>query len=120
MKLTAIILAAGLGTRMKSDEPKVLHRVAGRPLLFWPGALARAVGADRVVAVLGHKLEAVRAVLDARFPGTEVVRQAEQKGTGDAVRQALPALAGEPDDARVLILYGDVPLLSVETIRALL
>jgi bifunctional UDP-N-acetylglucosamine pyrophosphorylase/glucosamine-1-phosphate N-acetyltransferase len=119
-KLHAIILAAGLGTRMKSDEPKVLHRVAGRPLLFWPVALARAVGADRVLAVLGHKLEAVRAALDARFPGVEVVRQAEQRGTGDAVRQALPALAGEPDDARALVLYGDVPLLGAGTLEALL
>src|SRR5215470_9085566 len=119
--LHVIVLAAGLGTRMRSETPKVLHRVAGRPLLFWPLALARTLGARRILCVLGHKLDDVKAQIDARFPGAvEVVRQERQLGTGDAVRQALPALAGEPGDARVLILYGDVPLLSVETIRALL
>src|SRR6266508_1136139 len=105
-----VILAAGLGTRMKSALPKVLHRVAGRPLVLWPVALARALGAGRILAVLGHRLEDVRAAVEARFPGgVEVVRQERQLGTGDAVRQALPVLAAEPDDARVVILYGDVP-----------
>src|SRR5262245_4385765 len=119
-QLHVIILAAGLGTRMKSEQPKVLHKVAGRPLLFWPVALARALGADRVLAVLGHKIDAVRAALDGRFPGVEVVHQVEQRGTGDAVRQALPALAAAPDDARVLVLYGDVPLLGLPVLEALI
>ena len=115
-----MILAAGLGTRMKSDTPKVLHRVAGRPLVFWPLGLARTLGARRVLVVLGHKLEDVQAQIDARFPGVaQVVRQERQLGTGDAVRQALPALAAEPDAARVLILYGDVPLLPQETCERL-
>jgi len=119
--LHVLILAAGLGTRMKSDTPKVLHRVAGRPLVFWPVDLARGLGARRTLAVLGHKLEDVRAALEKRFPGAvEVVRQERQLGTGHAVREALPALAGEPDDARVLVLYGDVPLLTRETIDRLL
>src|SRR5512143_707333 len=119
--LHVIILAAGLGTRMKSDVPKVLHRVAGRPLVFWPLGLARTLGARRILVVLGHKLEDVQAQLDARFPGAaEVVRQERQLGTGDAVRQALPALAGEPDGARVLVLYGDVPLLGREVCERLL
>src|SRR5215813_4118429 len=105
--LHVIVLAAGLGTRMRSETPKVLHRVAGRPLVFWPLALARTLGAKRTLVVLGHKLEDVQAQIDARFPGlAEVVRQEQQLGTGDAVRQALPALAAEPDEARVLILYG--------------
>ena len=112
-----IILAAGLGTRMKSDTAKVLHRVAGRPLVFWPVEVARSFGARRIVVVLGHQLEAVQAQLDARFGAgaVQVARQERQLGTGDAVRQALPALAGEPDGAGVLILYGDVPLLGRET-----
>jgi bifunctional UDP-N-acetylglucosamine pyrophosphorylase / glucosamine-1-phosphate N-acetyltransferase len=117
MPLHVVILAAGLGTRMVSEKPKVLHKVAGRPLVLWPVALARALAADKVIAVLGHKLEDVRAILP---DGVEVARQEQQRGTGDAVRQALPALAAEPDDARVLILYGDVPLLSGDTVAALL
>ncbi len=118
--LHVIILAAGLGTRMKSDTPKVLHRVAGRPLVYWSVDLARSLDAARVVVVLGHKLEEVRAALDQRAPGLRIVRQEQQRGTGDAVRQALPALDGEPDEARVLILYGDVPLLSRPTVSRLL
>src|SRR5215475_1331324 len=119
--LHVIVLAAGLGTRMRSETPKVLHRVAGRPLVFWPLALARTLGARRILCVLGHKLADVQAQIDARFPGAaQVVRQERQLGTGDAVRQALPALANEPADARVLILYGDVPLLTRETCERLL
>jgi bifunctional UDP-N-acetylglucosamine pyrophosphorylase/glucosamine-1-phosphate N-acetyltransferase len=118
--LHVLILAAGLGTRMKSDTPKVLHRVAGRPLLFWPVELARGLGARRTIAVLGHKLDDVRAALEKRFPGAEVVRQERQLGTGHAVKEALPALAGEPDDARVLVLYGDVPLLTRQTVDRLI
>jgi bifunctional UDP-N-acetylglucosamine pyrophosphorylase / glucosamine-1-phosphate N-acetyltransferase len=119
--LHVIVLAAGLGTRMRSETPKVLHRVAGRPLVFWPLALAQTLGARRILVVLGHKLADVQALIDARFPGAvEVVRQERQLGTGDAVRQALPALADEPDGARVLILYGDVPLLPREVCERLL
>src|SRR5262249_56596804 len=119
--LHVIVLAAGLGTRMRSETPKVLHRVAGRPLVFWPLALARTLGARRILCVLGHKLDDVKAQIDARFPGAvEVVLQERQLGTGDAVRQALPALADEPDDARVLVLYGDVPLLPREVCERLL
>ena len=118
----AVILAAGLGTRMKSDTVKVLHKVAGRPLVFWPVELARAVGVRRVVAVLGHQLDAVRAALDARYgAGTiSVAEQREPKGTGHALQQALPALADEPGEARVLVLSGDVPLLTQGTVEKLL
>src|SRR5690606_23995995 len=62
-----LILAAGLGTRMKSGRAKVLHQVAGRPLVVWAVENARAAGAERVVALLGHQLDEVRAVLDARY-----------------------------------------------------
>ena len=111
MKLAAVVLAAGKGTRMKSDRAKVLHRVAGRPMIEYPVMLARSLEAERIVCVLGHQADAVKAQLESRFGAgaVEIAIQAEQKGTGHAVAQALPALAGF--DGPVLILYGDVPLL---------
>ena len=116
-----LIMAAGLGTRMKSETPKVLHKVAGRPLLHWVVTAARAAGAGRVVAILGHKHDQVRADLDASFGAgsVEVALQTEQRGTGHAVQCALPALADEPDDRIVLILTGDAPLLASERISEL-
>jgi bifunctional UDP-N-acetylglucosamine pyrophosphorylase / glucosamine-1-phosphate N-acetyltransferase len=83
-----VILAAGLGTRMKSERAKVLHEVAGRPLIAWAVENARAAGARRVVAVLGHQRAEVRAALDARFGAgaVEVAEQLEQRGTGHAVQ----------------------------------
>jgi bifunctional UDP-N-acetylglucosamine pyrophosphorylase/glucosamine-1-phosphate N-acetyltransferase len=107
------VMAAGMGTRMKSDRPKVLHEVAGRAMIRWVVLAARAAGAERVVAILGHQADVVRAALDASFgPGVvEVALQPEQRGTGHAVQCALPAVAGEPDDRIVLILTGDAPLL---------
>ena len=107
---------------MKSDTVKVLHKVAGRELVFWPVELARAVGVRRVVAVLGHQLDRVRAALDARYgAGTiGVAEQREPKGTGHALQQALPGLADEPGDARVLVLSGDVPLLTQATVERVL
>lgn len=115
------IMAAGLGTRMKSELPKVLHKIAGRPMLHWVVTAAQAAGAGRVVAILGHKAEQVRASLDASF-GAGVVNvaiQAEQRGTGHAVQCALPAVADEPDDRIVVILSGDAPLLGSERIAEL-
>jgi bifunctional UDP-N-acetylglucosamine pyrophosphorylase/glucosamine-1-phosphate N-acetyltransferase len=108
-----LILAAGLGTRMKSDRAKVLHEVAGRPLIAWAVESARAAGAARIIAILGHQLERVRDVLDARYGkgAVEVAHQAEQKGTGHAVMCALPGLEKERDDRTVVILSGDAPLL---------
>jgi bifunctional UDP-N-acetylglucosamine pyrophosphorylase / glucosamine-1-phosphate N-acetyltransferase len=115
------IMAAGLGTRMKSDTPKVLHKVAGRPMLHWVVTAARAAGAQRVVAIVGHKHELVKAALDASFgPGSvEIALQPEQRGTGHAVQCALPAVANEPDDRIVVILTGDAPLLASERIAEL-
>jgi bifunctional UDP-N-acetylglucosamine pyrophosphorylase/glucosamine-1-phosphate N-acetyltransferase len=114
-------MAAGLGTRMKSDLAKVLHRVAGRPMLHWVVTAAHAAGADRVIAILGHKADAVKASLDASFgPGTiQVALQTEQRGTGHAVQCALPALSDEADDRIVVILSGDAPLLASERITEL-
>ena len=114
MALDIIVLAAGLGKRMRSDLPKVLHPLAGRPLLAHVLDTAQALGPRRVVAVLGHGAEQVR----GQFPEAAIdwVLQAEQLGTGHAVQQALPRLAA---DADVLILYGDVPLVRAATLRRL-
>lgn len=118
MSLSVVILAAGLGTRMKSARAKVLHPVAGRPQIEYPVGLARTLGARRVVAVLGHQLERVKAAIEARFgaDAVEVALQAEQKGTGHAVLQAAPMLS---EDGLTLILCGDVPLLTEQTLRTL-
>jgi bifunctional UDP-N-acetylglucosamine pyrophosphorylase/glucosamine-1-phosphate N-acetyltransferase len=117
--LAAIVLAAGKGTRMRSAHAKVLHDLLGRPLVAYPVGLARELGASPVVAVLGHQRELVEGALAARFgaDAVTVVEQAEQRGTGHAVRLAMPALAGF--DGIVLVLYGDVPLLRRETLQEL-
>jgi bifunctional UDP-N-acetylglucosamine pyrophosphorylase/glucosamine-1-phosphate N-acetyltransferase len=115
------IMAAGLGTRMKSDTAKVLHKIAGRPMLHWVVTAARIAGAERVVAILGHQLETVQATLDASFGAgsVDVAHQTEQRGTGHAVLSALPAVANESDDRIVVILTGDAPLLPSERIAEL-
>ena len=115
------IMAAGLGTRMKSDTAKVLHHIAGRPMLHWVVRAARTAGAERVVAILGHQHQAVKATLDASFGAgsVEIALQMEQRGTGHAVQCALPAVANEPDDRIVVILTGDAPLLLPERVTDL-
>lgn len=114
MKLEVIILAAGKGTRMRSDKPKVLHRLAGRPLLSHVLQTARQLGADRLHVVVGHGAEQVReTIADSDI---NWVDQHEQLGTGHAVLQALPDVNPE---ATILVLYGDVPLLSVSTLQPL-
>ena len=115
MPLSIVILAAGQGKRMRSDLPKVLQPLAGRPLLQHVVDCARAIGADAIHVVYGHGGERVRAAFDGQ--GLEWALQAEQHGTGHAVMQAMPAI---PDDHRVLVLYGDVPLIQAATLRDLL
>jgi bifunctional UDP-N-acetylglucosamine pyrophosphorylase/glucosamine-1-phosphate N-acetyltransferase len=115
--VTAVLLAAGQGTRMKSAVPKVLHRLAGRPMLHWVVDAALAAGASDVVVVVGHGREAVEASLAAAYGGrVRTALQAEQRGTGDAVRCALPALG--QDTQHVLLLCGDTPLLDAGELRA--
>jgi bifunctional UDP-N-acetylglucosamine pyrophosphorylase/glucosamine-1-phosphate N-acetyltransferase len=114
--LAAVILAAGQGTRMKSTLPKVLHQVAGKPLLTHVVRTARAVGADPVVAVVGHGADQVRSACAA--PGVGFALQAEQLGTGHALQCAAPAVADFAGD--LLLLCGDVPLLKPETLTELL
>lgn len=107
MSLEVIILAAGQGTRMKSDLPKVLHPVAGRPLLEHVVCVAQALRPAAIHVVVGHESEQVRAAL-RQYP-LQWVSQQEQLGTGHAVLQAMPNIA---KDSTVLVLFGDVPLLS--------
>jgi bifunctional UDP-N-acetylglucosamine pyrophosphorylase/glucosamine-1-phosphate N-acetyltransferase len=105
---------------MRSGRAKVLHELLGRPMAAYPIALAQAIGAEPVVAVLGHQRDAVEAALTARFGegAIAVVEQTEQRGTGHAVRLAMPALARFSGQL-VLVLYGDVPLLRRETVEEL-
>jgi bifunctional UDP-N-acetylglucosamine pyrophosphorylase/glucosamine-1-phosphate N-acetyltransferase len=111
-KLAILILAAGQGTRMKSRTTKVLHPIAGRPMLDYPLSAAESLEPDRVVVVIGRDAEAVRQRFDGR---AEFVLQEQQRGTGHAVLAARDALTGFSGD--VLICYGDTPLLSPGTLR---
>jgi bifunctional UDP-N-acetylglucosamine pyrophosphorylase/glucosamine-1-phosphate N-acetyltransferase len=112
MELATVVLAAGLGTRMKSARAKVLHTIAGRPLIEYPVAQARALGSNRIVCVLGHQNQDVKATLERRFGerAVEIVLQSKQRGTGDAVKQAAGLLSQH--NGLLLILYGDVPLIT--------
>jgi len=114
--LHVIILAAGAGKRMKSDLPKVLQPIAGRPMLAHVIDTARQLRPDAIHVVYGHGGEAVRAAF-ADQPDLQWAEQTQQLGTGHAVQQAMPQV---PDAATVLVLYGDVPLIRVDTLRHLL
>jgi len=112
----AVVLAAGKGTRMRSERPKVLHEAGGRPLLSWVLDAARAAGCTRTVVVVGHGADEVRARYADR-DDLDWVGQEPQLGTGHALLQARAAVAGP---ARLVVLSGDVPLVRAETIQALL
>lgn len=111
----AVVLAAGKGTRMISETPKVLHAACGRPLLAWVLDAARAAGCERLLVVVGHRAEEVRSAF-AEAPDITWVEQREQLGTGHALAQAAPFL-GAP--ATVLVLSGDVPLVTPATLERL-
>jgi bifunctional UDP-N-acetylglucosamine pyrophosphorylase/glucosamine-1-phosphate N-acetyltransferase len=115
-RFAVVILAAGQGTRMRSDTHKVLHPIASRPLLLHRLDRVDALGADKRVVVVGKGREQVEAAIAGR--DVAVTFQAEQKGTGHAVEQAADALAGY--DGPVLILYGDTPFVEAETLRRML
>ncbi len=114
--LEIVVLAAGQGKRMYSARPKVLHEIAGRPLLAHVIHASRALGPQRIHIVYGHAGEQVRAAFDDQ-PDLVWHEQRAQLGTGDAVRSALP---GIQEGSRVLVLYGDVPLIEAATLSALL
>ena len=113
--LDILVLAAGKGTRMRSDLPKVLHPVGGKALVQHVVDTARQVGSERILIITGHGAEKVEEKMAA--PDVSFILQAQQLGTGHAVQQALPQLR---DEATVLILYGDVPLTRAETLQKLI
>ena len=115
-EVSALVLAAGQGTRMKSDLAKVLHPMAGRPLLGWVLGVLEQLGVGRTLVVIGHQRERVREA----FAGAtaEWVVQADQRGTGHAVLMAAPAL--KDFAGTLLVVCGDTPLLRAETLDALL
>ncbi|WP_295638837.1 bifunctional UDP-N-acetylglucosamine diphosphorylase/glucosamine-1-phosphate N-acetyltransferase GlmU [uncultured Methylibium sp.] len=117
--LDIVIMAAGKGTRMKSNRPKVLHTLAGRALLQHVLGTAASLGAQRLITVTGHGAGEVEAAMRAAFPAAPLafVRQEPQLGTGHAVQQAVPLLG---DGGTTLILNGDVPLIETATAQALL
>ena len=114
MKLATIILAAGEGTRMKSDLPKVLHPLAGRPMLTHVINICQELEPERIIVVVGHKREEVIAAIG----GISTAHQSEQKGTGHAVLTTEDLMRGF--DGPVLVLAGDVPLIQAATLRSLL
>lgn len=114
MGTAAIVLAAGAGTRMKSKKPKVVHEVLGKPLVRWVVDAAREAGVDEVVTVVGHAREQVVPLVEA---DTAVAVQTEQRGTADAVLACKEALAGF--EGSLVVLSGDCPLITAETISAL-
>ncbi|WP_293998283.1 bifunctional UDP-N-acetylglucosamine diphosphorylase/glucosamine-1-phosphate N-acetyltransferase GlmU [Sphaerotilus sp.] len=119
MLLDVVIMAAGKGTRMKSARPKVLHPLAGRPLLQHVLQMGVGLGADRLITITGHGAEQVEQAMRHALPDAPLafVRQEPQLGTGHAVQQAVPEL---PDAGTTLILNGDVPLIRAATAQALI
>ncbi|MCB1337979.1 MAG: bifunctional UDP-N-acetylglucosamine diphosphorylase/glucosamine-1-phosphate N-acetyltransferase GlmU [Maritimibacter sp.] len=117
MPVSLIVLAAGQGTRMQSDRPKVLHEIGAAPLFAHALASGRALEPDHVVLVAGHGFAAVEKAAKALDDEIVVVEQAEQNGTAHAVAQARDALAGVGGDA--VVLYGDTPFIRAETLEAM-
>lgn len=115
MSLHIVILAAGLGKRMHSSIPKVLHQIGGKPMLAWVVETSLCLNPEGIHVVIGHGGEQIKQTLDA-LP-VNWVFQDEQLGTGHAVMQALPHI---PVDSQVLVLSGDVPLIQVDTLQALI
>jgi bifunctional UDP-N-acetylglucosamine pyrophosphorylase/glucosamine-1-phosphate N-acetyltransferase len=115
---SAVVLAAGQGTRMKSDKPKVLHELAGRPMIHYVVEAALVAGASEVVVVVGHGRQAVESYLSRTYGArVKTAVQETQEGTGHAVRCALPSV--DPASDRVLLLCGDTPLLLADELADL-
>ena len=115
MSTSLVILAAGKGTRMKSDMPKVLHQIAGAPMLVHAMKAGASLEPEHSVVVAGHGFDAVKAAALAHDAQAQVVLQEEQNGTAHAVAQAREALAGFDGD--VIVLYGDTPFIQPETLE---
>jgi bifunctional UDP-N-acetylglucosamine pyrophosphorylase/glucosamine-1-phosphate N-acetyltransferase len=117
--LVAVILAAGKGTRMQSDLPKVMHHAVGRPMVHWVVDAARAAGATRIVLVIGHGADLVRESFKGE-PDVEFAIQGQQLGTGHAVMMAKPNLERDAASTDAFVLCGDGPLIRADTLRTLL
>ncbi|MGL4320468.1 MAG: NTP transferase domain-containing protein, partial [Paracoccaceae bacterium] len=117
MAVALIVLAAGQGTRMNSDLPKVLHRIGAAPLLHHAMRAGASLTPDRVVVVTGHGSDLVSKSALTFDPDAAIVLQSEQLGTAHAVAQALPALQDFQGDA--FVLYGDTPFIRPETLQAM-
>lgn len=118
MSVALIILGAGKGTRMNSDLPKVLHPIAGAPMLVHAMRAGATLDPTHTVIIAGHGAEVVTKAAQAYDPEAKVVLQTEQLGTGHAVSQAADALAGF--EGKVIVLYGDTPFVKPETLQAML
>ncbi|EPD77379.1 bifunctional UDP-N-acetylglucosamine diphosphorylase/glucosamine-1-phosphate N-acetyltransferase GlmU [Atopobium sp. oral taxon 199] len=116
MPLTAIVLAAGEGTRMKSRHPKVVHNLLDKPIVWWTVRAAQAAGVERTIVVVGNHADEIKAAL-SDFDGIEYVEQTDRLGTGHAVRVVRDALGGF--NGPVVVINGDAPLMRSETIKAL-
>src|SRR6185503_10432858 len=117
--LNVLIMAAGLGTRMKSNRAKVLHELGGSPLIAHVTRTAQALDPQRIIVVVGHQAEEVERAVLAEVGGlASFVVQAKQRGTGDAVESARSML--QNSDSLVLVLSGDVPMIKVETLQKLI
>ena len=114
--IAIVILAAGMGTRMKSDKAKVLHEIDGRPMIVYVVEAAQKIAGDNVVVVVGHQASTVRATLSA-YPQLLFAHQEQQLGTAHAVLCALPHIPDQCEE--LIILCGDVPLIQPETIAEL-
>ena len=115
----AIIMAAGQGTRMGGDKPKVVHEVAGKPMIWWVVDVCRQVGVETCVVVIGYKGEQVKAALGDLAGTCDFVDQPQQLGTGHAAMMAQPVFAGKPV-TDVFVLAGDGPLIRPRTLARLL
>lgn len=118
MSISLVILAAGQGTRMQSDRPKVLHELAHAPLLHHAIQAGLALSPQAVIVVTGHGADEVREAVDDLEIGAQTVLQAEQLGTGHAVAQALPLLGAQGGE--VIVLYGDTPFVRPETLERMI
>lgn len=120
MKLAAVVLAAGQGTRMKSKLPKVLHPVVGKPMVHYALDAVSELGAQYIALVIGRNADQLRSALSnlqPPIPNLQLVEQAEQRGTGHAVLQARDALRGKAD--AIIVTYADMPLLKTDTLKEL-
>jgi bifunctional UDP-N-acetylglucosamine pyrophosphorylase/glucosamine-1-phosphate N-acetyltransferase len=115
--IACIVLAAGMGTRMRSSLPKVLHKAAGRSLVGHVVCAARELGASKIVAVVGDGAEAIESEVVTHAAGAQIAIQSPARGTGDAVAKALPALEGFT--GTVLVLFGADPLMTGQTLSTM-